>query len=121
MGNLSDLIRRGAKEREQSEVDAIVGSGEPHGRGRFSQECAVAQRQTAESEFSAAQQELLATPELVDTAAGKGHFFSRYRNADITKLRELVDRAYASRHPGSMDDNTPAGESTQFVRRSRPF
>jgi hypothetical protein len=119
MGKLADLIHGASKTREAAEMNEIVAGGEAPRRGAFSRECGKAQAATAQRELSMAQEELVKHPELVDTDAGKGHFFAQYKNAPVEKLRDLVDRVTAFRHPRGTNDDSPISESGEIARRTR--
>jgi|HubBroStandDraft_2_1064218.scaffolds.fasta_scaffold163457_3 hypothetical protein len=121
MSKLADLIHGASKEQEAAELSAILGDGtvSAGGRGKFSRACGEAQKATAERELSMAQEELIQHPELVDTDAGKGHFFAQYKNAPVEELRDLINRVSAFRHPSGAADGSPVAERGEIARRSR--
>jgi hypothetical protein len=119
MSKLADLIHGASKSREAAQVAEIVSGGNAHRRGKFSEACDSARQETADAEFSKAQDYLLKNPYLVDSPGGKGTFFEKFQNASMDKLRTLVDRVYEFRHPSSVDGDAPEAEPGEISRRSR--
>jgi hypothetical protein len=124
MGRLDDLIRQGSKEREASEVEAIVGGSNGRdnaaGRGKFSAACAEAAAETAAAELDQARQLIMSDPKIVDNGL-EGEFYGRFPNANIVELRALVGTAKAVLHPPPTFDDVPEAKPGRFVRfRPRP-
>ncbi|PYT47640.1 MAG: hypothetical protein DMG44_17785 [Acidobacteria bacterium] len=115
---LADLIHRQAKQREASEVDAIVGgNGTAHG-AVLEKLTAPARKATADAELSAMRAELEEHPEHADTGAGTGYLFGKYKNIPDAQMWKVIEGVKAARHPRTGGD-TPEAEPGEFVRFRR--
>jgi hypothetical protein len=98
MGKLGNLIYNQAKQREESEVSAIV-DGSPDQRGGFSDVCNKSKVERSEVALSAARSELRDNPGLVDHGGGVRDFRSKYfQDIPADQLDQLINETYSRRH-----------------------
>ena len=124
MGRLDDLLRQGARQREEDEVAAIVGGrndrDNAEGRGKFSAGCVESENERRQRALDKAREELANNPSVVDNPDAQSRFIAAHPDAPYPQLRAAVNGLYNLRHPKPAQHDSLGDQNTEFVQRSRP-